>query len=96
MILGDKTLLFQGGSVTIIAVAKAQWALDYEQDNIKLATTLVELRELSLWAPSVLPDPAMPPPPCGAFKAVEDVKAVPIDVEDPTKIVQIGADLNPK
>jgi hypothetical protein len=40
--------------------------------------------------------PGYAPPPCGAFKAVEDVKAVPIDVEDPTKIVQIGADLNPK
>jgi hypothetical protein len=32
----------------------------------------------------------------GAFKVTEDAKAVQIDVGDPTKIVQIGASLDPK
>jgi hypothetical protein len=36
------------------------------------------------------------PPSSGAFKAVEDAKAVQIDTDDPTKTVQIGASLNPK
>jgi hypothetical protein len=30
------------------------------------------------------------------FKATEDAKAVQIEVEDPTKIVQTGASLDPK
>jgi hypothetical protein len=31
-----------------------------------------------------------------SFKGVEDAKTVQINDEDPTKIVQIGAGLNPK
>jgi hypothetical protein len=30
------------------------------------------------------------------FKAAEDPKAVQINIEDPAKIIQIGAGLNPK
>jgi hypothetical protein len=32
----------------------------------------------------------------GTFKAVEDAKVIQIDVEDPTKTVQIGAGFSPK
>jgi hypothetical protein len=35
-------------------------------------------------------------PSSGAFKAVEDTKAMQIDVEDPAKTVQIGTGLNRK
>jgi hypothetical protein len=31
-----------------------------------------------------------------SFKAVEDAKVVQVDADDPTKIVQIGAGINPK
>jgi hypothetical protein len=66
--------------------------------HIELAATAVaatELRELSLQATSASPGPAMPPL-SDAFKATKDAKAVQIDTEDPTKIVQIGVSLNPK
>jgi hypothetical protein len=36
------------------------------------------------------------PPTSSVFKAVVDAKAVQIDVEDPAKTVQIGANLDPK
>jgi hypothetical protein len=72
--------------------------LDCEQNNIELSivmVTAVELRELSLREPSILTGPAMPPS-SGTFRAAEDAKAVHIDAEDPAKIIQIGASLNPK
>jgi hypothetical protein len=54
-----------------------------------------ELREWSLQELSSLTDLAMPPS-SNAFKAVEDAKAMQIDAKDPTRTIQIGADLNPK
>jgi hypothetical protein len=75
-----------------------QHALDYEQDNIKLAAvvvTMAELRELSPRVPSMLLDLAMPLT-SGSFKAIEDTKAVQIDAGDPAKTMQIGASFDSK
>jgi hypothetical protein len=36
------------------------------------------------------------PPSFDSFKAVKDAKAMQINVEDPTKTIQIGAGLNSK
>jgi hypothetical protein len=72
------------GLVGVITVeVKAQQALDCEQDNIELATTMVattELWELRLEVPSASPGPNMPPL-FGAFKVIEDDKNVQIDVK---------------
>jgi hypothetical protein len=75
-----------------------QHALDYEQDNIKLAAvavTMAELRELSPRVPSMLLNLAMPLT-SGSFKAIEDTKAVQIDAGDPAKTMQIGASFDSK
>jgi hypothetical protein len=80
----------------ITVEAKIQRALDYKQNHIELATTMVpaaELRELSLRESLILTNLAMPPS-SGTFKAAEDAKAVQIDAKNPTNIVQIGASLN--
>jgi hypothetical protein len=77
----------------ITAEAKTQRALDYEQNNIESSAatiTMAELRELSLRVPMVLIGPTMPPS-SGGFKVAEDANVVQIDVEDPTKTVQIGS-----
>jgi hypothetical protein len=86
------------GLVDIITVgAKAQRALDYEQSNIELATaaiTTVEL-ELCLSAPPSSTSPIMPST-LDTFKVTKDANAVQIDAGDPTKTVQIRANLSPK
>jgi hypothetical protein len=64
--------------------AKAQQALDCEQDNIELvvgAVTAVELKELCLNAQSSSADPAMPST-SATFKIVEDAKAIRVDDDD--------------
>jgi hypothetical protein len=69
--------------------AKSQRALDYEQNTIELVTatvTMGKLRELCLRVHPPSPGLAMPAS-SSAFKAVEDAKAVQIDVGDPTKTV---------
>jgi hypothetical protein len=76
--------------------AKAQRALDYEQNNIELAVIMVaELKESCLSAQPSLSNPTMPST-SGAFKSVEDDKSIQIDTEDLAKTVQIGAGLNAK
>jgi hypothetical protein len=74
-------ILVPAGVITV--EVKAQQALDYEQDNIELAATMVvatELWELRLQVPLVSPGPAMPPL-FGAFKVIEDDKNVQIDAK---------------
>jgi hypothetical protein len=87
------------GLANIITVeAKAQWALDYEHNDIELAATavtIIELKELCLNAPPSLANPAMPTMSV-TFKATEDANAIQIDIEDPTKTVHTGAGLSPK
>jgi hypothetical protein len=71
-------LKISGPTGVITMEAKTQWALDYEQNNIELATIVVatvELREPSLWEPLVLTIPNMPPS-SGTFKVAEDAKAM--------------------
>jgi hypothetical protein len=84
------------GVITI--VAKAWQALDCKQSSLELAAAAVavaELREFSLRLPATPLSPGMHPTP-GVFKTGEDARAVQIDIDDPTKIVQIGASLDPK
>jgi hypothetical protein len=91
-------LKIHGLTGVITVEAKAQWALDCEHDNIKLATaevTIAKLRELNLGVPSMPLDPVMPPT-TGAFKAVEDAKVMQIDARDPTITMQIGVRMDPK
>jgi hypothetical protein len=59
------------------------------------AVAVAELREFSLRLPATQLSPRMHPTP-GVFKTGEDARAVQIDIDDPTKIVQIGASLDPK
>jgi hypothetical protein len=54
-----------------------------------------ELRELSLRLPVTPLSPAMPPAP-SIFKMGEDARVVQIDIDDPTKTVQIRVSLDPK
>jgi hypothetical protein len=71
-------LMIPGPVGVITMEAKNQRALDYEQDNIELATATVmvaELRVLSLREPSVSTSLAMPPS-FSAFKRAEDAKTV--------------------
>jgi hypothetical protein len=78
--------------------AKAQQALDCEQDGIELAATAVapaNLNELSPNVPPSLTNPTMPST-SGTFKAAEDAKAIWVDAEDPAKSIQVGADLSLK
>jgi hypothetical protein len=68
--------------------------LDCEQSNIELAMTAVASTKLEeLWpnAPPSSSDPAIPSM-TRTFNIAEDAKVIQIDDEDPTKIVQIGAD----
>jgi hypothetical protein len=91
-------LKISGPTGIIIVEAKAQYALNYEHDNLELgsaAVATVELRELSLKATLASLGPAMPPS-SDTFKAAEDAKAMEIDAEDPTKTIQIRAGVNPK
>jgi hypothetical protein len=87
------------GPIDVITVqAKAQWALDYEQSNMELATVAIiaaDLKEFCLSAPPSSTNPAMPSM-SSSFKAIEDAKAVQINVEDPAKTIQIRAGLSPK
>jgi hypothetical protein len=47
------------GPIGVITVeAKTRWALDGEQGNIELATSVVDLRELSLQVPDAQPSHA--------------------------------------
>jgi hypothetical protein len=74
------------GLIDIITVeAKAQWALDYEQNSIDLVAAM----ELCLNAPPSLANPTMPTT-SGTFKAAEDAKAIQIDIYYPPKTIQIG------
>jgi hypothetical protein len=91
-------LKIPGLARVITIVAKAQQALDSEQSSLGLAAAMVivaELRELSLRLPVTPLSPAMPPAP-SIFKMGEDARAVQIDIDDPTKTVQIRASLDPK
>jgi hypothetical protein len=59
----------------IIVEAKVQWALDYEQNNIKLAIAAVaaiELKELHL-------------------QSCQDTKAIQVNAENLSKTIQIGS-----
>jgi hypothetical protein len=84
---------------SIITVeAKTQRALDCEQNSIELAAAVVvmtELRKLCLWVPPALTDPTMPSS-SSAIKMVKDTKDVLINIEDPSKTIQIGMGLDPK
>jgi hypothetical protein len=91
-------LKISGPADIIIVEAKAQWALDYEQSSIELsatAVTIVEIKELCLRASLTSVGLAILST-HGSFKAIKDVKVMQIDVEDPTKTVQIWAVLSPK
>jgi hypothetical protein len=91
-------LKIPGPTGVITVKAKAWQALDCEQSSLKLAAAVVttaELRELNLRAPATPPSPWMPPIP-GIFKMGEDARAVQIDIDNPTKTMQIGASLDPK
>jgi hypothetical protein len=68
----------------ITVEAKAQRVLDCEQVNIKLATAMAELRELSRQAPSAPLGPTMPPT-SSSFKVAEDAKAMQIEAGDHAK-----------
>jgi hypothetical protein len=87
------------GSAGVITVeAKTQRALDYEQDRIELAAvtvTVAKLRKLSLQAPTEHLILTMPPM-SGVFKTDEDATTMQIVAGDPTKTVQIRANLDPK
>jgi hypothetical protein len=87
------------GSAGVITVeARARQVLDCEQSSIELAAATVvvaELRELSLQLPTTPLNPVMPAT-SRVFKVDEDAKAVPINAENPTKTMQIGASLDPK
>jgi hypothetical protein len=56
---------------------------------------MAELRELSLCLPVTPLSPGMPPTP-GVFKTGEDARAMQIDIDNLTKIVQVEASLDPK
>jgi hypothetical protein len=56
---------------------------------------VADLREFCLLVLPPSTDPAMPAS-SSTFKAAEDDKVMPIDAEDPTKTIQIEADLNPR
>jgi hypothetical protein len=89
-------ILRPAGVITV--ETKAQWALDYEKNNIELAATTVtvaEPRELCLRVSPASTGPAMPSS-SSTFKAVDDAKAMQIDIEDTSKTVQIRAGLNLK
>jgi hypothetical protein len=91
-------LKIPGPNSIINMEVKAQRALDCEQNNIELVTSVVttaELKELCLSAPPSLANMAMPST-SGTFKATEDAKAIQIDTEDPAKTIQVGANLSPK
>jgi hypothetical protein len=88
-------LKIPGPTGVITVKAKTQWALDYKQNSIELATAMAELRELCLGTPPSSTSPAMPSL-SNAFKAAEDAKAVQIDTEDLVKTILIVAGLSPK
>jgi hypothetical protein len=91
-------LKIPGPAGVITVEAKTQRALNYEQDSIELAATMVtaaELWEINLWLP-IAPLRSAMPPMSGIFKADEDARAVQVDVGNLDKAVQIGASLNPK
>jgi hypothetical protein len=78
-------ILWPAGVIT--REPKTQWALDCEQDIIKLATTAVatiELRELSLWIP-IAPPSLVIPMASSVFKTHKDAKVVQIDARDLAK-----------
>jgi hypothetical protein len=82
-------LKIPGPAGVITVEANTQQVLDYEQDDIELATTavdVIELRELSLRIPTALLSSAMPLM-SGVFKMDEDTKAVQINAGNPTKIM---------
>jgi hypothetical protein len=82
----------------IIVEAKAQWALDCEQNSIELAVAMVaatKLKELCRNGQPSSANPAMPST-TNTYKAAEDAKVIQVDVEGLTKTVQIGAGLSPK
>jgi hypothetical protein len=73
----------------ITVEVRTQQALDCEQSSIELdvvAVIMAELRELSLRLPMAPLNPGMPLT-SNVFKADEDAKAVPIDVENSAKTV---------
>jgi hypothetical protein len=85
-------LKIPGPTKVITMEAKAQRALDYKLDSIELvvaAVIVAELRELSLWIPSVPLGQAMPPS-SNAFKAAEDAKAMQIDTKTLPKPFKSG------
>jgi hypothetical protein len=91
-------LMIHGPTGVITVEVKAWQALDCEQSSLKLATaavTMAELRELSLCLPVTPLSPGMPPTP-GVFKTGEDARAMQIDIDNLTKIVQVEASLDPK
>jgi hypothetical protein len=91
-------LKIPGLAGVIIVEAKTQRALDYEQDRIELAAvtvTVAKLRKLSLQAPTEHLILTMPPM-SGVFKTDEDATTMQIVAGDPTKTVQIRANLDPK
>jgi hypothetical protein len=82
----------------ITVEAKGQRTLDYEQNSIELAVAAVattKLKEMCLNTPPSLTNPVMSST-FDTFKAVEDAKAIQIDIEDPAKTVQIRVCLSPK
>jgi hypothetical protein len=89
-------ILRPAGIITV--EAKTQRALDCEQNDIELATATVKAAKLRELCPRIPPTSIGPAMPCssGTFKAVEDAKAVQIDIEDPATTVQIRVGLNPK
>jgi hypothetical protein len=91
-------LKIPGPAGVITIEAKARQALDYEQGSLELAAATVavaELRDLSLRLPATPLSPGMPPTP-SVFKMGKDTRAVQIDINNLTKIVQIRANLDPK
>jgi hypothetical protein len=83
-----------GPTGVITVEAKAQRALDCEQNSLVLAAA-VELREFSPQEPTK-PLSLVMLPMSGIFKMDEDAKAARIDAGDLAKTVQIGACLDPK
>jgi hypothetical protein len=88
-------LMIPGPAGIIIMEARAQQALDYEQNKIVLVVIAAELKELCPGAPPSLANLSMPST-SGAFKDAEDAKAVQIDAKDLAKTIKIRADFSAK
>ena len=87
-----------GPQGVITVQAKAPQALACEQEGIRLASVAVAAAEMKDLRRAIQPDPAESAKTSGSgtFKSAEDTKAIPIDPEDPAKVVRIGATLDLK